>query len=174
MKNYIGDANHYDLADLMDMDVKSNYIGWAETVWRRAISENLVFIAYVHNVPVGFLVLDSQSNPAIIRRCGAVNEDGKGVMDALFEIAIGKALDCGCQGVEHVVPETHIDPGKPDDVSLFLKQQGFQAVTPLLANYYRIDGDTVDGVKFARYLNDEPARYQRGSNRAHPQRSGHG
>ncbi|MCA9070039.1 MAG: hypothetical protein KDA84_14000 [Planctomycetaceae bacterium] len=143
-----------DLPDLVTLDIKTHYLGWTETAWRRALSQDAVFIACKRQEPIGFIVISDHAPTAIIRRCGAVD----GSKFELIDEAVGYAEEANHTGIEYIVSEREIEPGLAEDASQPLKDLNFTAVVPLLDGYFKIDGDDVAGVKFVRNLNVDQRR----------------
>lgn len=59
----------------------------------------------------------------------------------------------GCETIFTILPEHHLYP--PDASVQFLDACGLKPVKPMLRDYFNIDGDTEDGVKFVWQANSE-------------------
>jgi N-acetylglutamate synthase-like GNAT family acetyltransferase len=102
---------------------------------------------------VGFAVLKSDRPKGVmevVRLAVHPKHRGLGAAKLLLEKAEEFCVTCKLHEMFINVPETKCIPRDPDDVSRWLKFQGFKAVTPLLKDAFEMYGGKVDGIKFVR------------------------
>ena len=150
------DANY-----VKNIDLKSYPYPWTKDEWRQALGEDgckwCVFLLEAQ--PIGFGVWkehDETSDIEILRLCIKPTERRAGYGTRLLAWIEEESKKIGFGGAYMVIPEINCFPGHPDDVSEWLRLQGYAAETPILKDYRRMYGSLVDGFRFAKVIGGAP------------------
>ncbi len=134
---------------LYDIDLKCFDDVWAKEYWLHWFQDfKIIFLAYVGGVPVGLVACEHSNQGILIEKIGVKPQYRRlGVSHNLLLAVHLQALNYDNQIPVHLtVPEPWLYPG-PDNISDWVKRVGFTATTPLLPDYFCINGESIDGVK---------------------------
>ena len=145
-------ATAKDLAVVKDLDLKCYPYPLENDAWTFVFVDStcVVHIVYVYNKPVGFQILEPIESNLRVWRLGVLRKfNGRGAGKALLARADEFRAAIKAPVLDTVVPEIHCLPGDPDDVSVWLKFQGFKA-TKVKKDYFDMYGRKYDGFVFER------------------------
>lgn len=155
-------ARANDINHVVDIDLKSYDYPWPVEKWRKFIVDPtcITILASFKAEPVGVCVW--QKKPAvdeaeILKLATKPAHRNKGVATFLLNAVQMTAIDYGLKLVTIIVPEINCFPGHPDDVSQWLLEQGYKAITPILKNHFYMYGKKCDGFKFTCTIGEEDA-----------------
>ncbi len=134
---------------LYDLDLKCFDDVWPKEYWLHWFQDfKVVFLAYIAGVPVGLAACEHSNQEILIDKFGAKPQYRRLDVSRNLLLAVHlQALNYDNQiPVYLIVPEPWLYSGS-DDVSGWIKRIGFMATTPLLSDYFRINGVSMDGVK---------------------------
>jgi GNAT superfamily N-acetyltransferase len=142
-------ATLVDCPALYDMDLKIFDEVWPAESWNDWFADDrYVFIAEVNGHCVGFAVCTVLSDGIFIEKIGVKHlYRGNGISRQLLKMARDYAnLQDFPNIVVAVFPETFFSPGKPGDITGWIKRVKFKAETPFHPNYFCINGEHIDGI----------------------------
>lgn len=146
-----------DIHSLVDIDLKGYVYPWSIDKWREIAADStcIILLASFKVEPIGVCVW--QKKPAtkegeILRLAVKPSHRCQGIGTLLLHNVETEAKENNLQEMVIVVPEINCFPGHPDDVSKWLLEQGYQAVTPILKNHFHMYGSYCDGFKFINSL----------------------
>ena len=148
-------ASVKDLGTLKDIDLKTYHYPLAQDAWTYALVDSpcTVYLVNYSRKAVAYAVVEpSPCNEKNLRlqRCGVLRDfRGFGVAKFILRDVSQTAKDMLMTRVEVLIPEVHCLPGDPDDVSLWLKFQGFRAAS-IIKNCFDMYGEDYDGFLFER------------------------
>jgi len=133
---------------LYDIDLKCFDDVWDKEHWLHWFQDfKVVFLAYVAGLPVGFAACEHSNQGILIEKIGVKPRYRR--LDVAHNLLLAvhlQALNYDNQiPIRLVVPESWLYPG-PDDISGWIKRVGFTATTPLLPDYFCINGESIGGV----------------------------
>jgi len=137
-----------DQSILYDIDLKCFDDVWAKEYWLHWFQDfNVVFLAHVDGVPVGLAACEQSNQDILIAKlCVKPLYRRFGVASSLLLAVHLQSLNYdNYVPMRMVVPEPWLYPG-PDNISGWIKRIGFKATTPLLSDYFCINGVDMDGV----------------------------
>lgn len=139
-----------DVQHLIDIDLKCHDEPWTPDAWRRLAADMHIRVAVCSGRPVGFVAFTPTVGRKVSIEKLAVKSMHRrqGVGSSLLIDVLHYAENRRSKSVEIIVPETHLAPGRPYDVSEFLARNNFKAVVPFIRKHFVIDNEAVDGVKF--------------------------
>jgi len=141
-------AEWEDQDTLYDLDLKCFDDVWPKELWLHWFQDHkAVFLAYI-GVPVGFAACEHSNQEILIEKFGVKPQYRKRNVSRSLLLAVHlQALNYDNQIPMYlVVPEPWLYPG-PDNISGWVKRIGFNATTPLMPDYFCINGQKLDGVK---------------------------
>ncbi len=145
----IREATPNDRNKLHDIDIKCFDDAWDHEAWIHWFEEDrVVYIVELDNKEVGFAVCVLLSDGIFIERLGVKPAHRlKGIsMSLLMTIQLRAGAQEWPGVVTTTVPEIFLSPGRPDDISGWVKRVGFKARPPLHPGYFCINGEDIDGV----------------------------
>lgn len=134
---------------LYDLDLKCFDDVWPKEYWLHWFQDfKVVFLAYIGEVPVGFAACKHSNQELLIEKFGVKPRYRRHDVSRNLLLAVHlQALNYDNHvPVCLIVPEPWLYPGL-DDVSGWIKRIGFNAVSPLMPDYFCINGVSMDGVK---------------------------
>jgi GNAT superfamily N-acetyltransferase len=139
-----------DLPMLKDLDLKTYDYPMNEAQWQHIQELDAMYIVTIGKRDIGFTVLEACDDCLNCHRLGVLRRfRGQGVGKYLLNEAVALARDLHKPKLTTVIPEINCLPGHPDDVSLWLKWQGFRAFG-VKRNLFYMYGECVDGILFAK------------------------
>ncbi|OGN96977.1 MAG: hypothetical protein A2Z77_00575 [Chloroflexi bacterium RBG_13_51_36] len=145
-------ATAKDLDTLRDLDMRCYFYPVPEVGWSHALLDSacVVNMVKLSNRPLGYSIVEPLGKGLRIHRLGVLKKfRGIGVAKRLLHKAEDMRRDTGADALTIMVPEIHCLPGDPDDVSGYLKSQGFLAYATQL-DAFRMYGRKYDGIIFKR------------------------
>jgi len=145
-------ATAKDRLILQDIDIKTYFYpvsdeGWAHVLTDSSCMAYLVRIGHKH---VAYMILEPSKDNLSVHKLGVLKQyRGLGAAKKLLERAEELKQATKSRALEVLVPEVHCLAGDPDDVSLFLKFQGFKAAG-VRKDFFRMYGRRYDGIVFER------------------------
>jgi len=145
-------ASAKDLTALKDLDLKTYHYPLSDEAWKRALVDSpcVVYTLRISRTHIGYMVAEPKELKLSVHRLGIVPKyRGMGGGKRLLKRVDELAHDTSYTHLQAVIPDIHCIPNDPDNVSLWLKFQGFKA-TKVLSNYFYMYGDYRDGYLFER------------------------
>ena len=142
-------ATRADRPTLCNMDLKIFDDVWEIDSWGDWFDEGrYVFIAEVNGQCIGFAACVVLSDGVLIEKIGVKHlYRGNGVSRVLLKMARDYAdLQDFPSIVSITIPETFLNPGKPGDISGWVRKMGFKATTPFHPDYFCINGEHISGI----------------------------
>jgi len=133
---------------LYDIDLKCFDDVWAKEYWLHWFQDfKVVYIALIAGVPVGLAACEQSNQDIKIEKIGVKPRYRRlGVSRSLLLAVHLQSLNYdNYVPMRMVVPEPWLYPGS-DNISGWIKHIGFKATTPLLPDYFCINGVEMDGV----------------------------
>lgn len=149
-----GDINGMYEVDLRAYDYPLNYLGIKHFVTHPGDFFSVI-AADPSNKIIGYAVFkkDQAAGTMEIVRLGVIPKHrGQGAGKELLRAGCDWAYTCKLYEAFVIVPECKCIPRDPDDVSRWLRYQGFTATVPLLPCHFKMYGDCQDGIKFTRKM----------------------
>jgi GNAT superfamily N-acetyltransferase len=140
---------------LLDIDVKCADQPWTRDRWAQEVHNHTGSVVTYYGTPVGFALFkrytlkgDGGDNCAVelVKLCVKTQYRRQHLGLLLMSGCHKFATDMGCEIIFTIVPEHHLYP--PDASVQFLDACGLKPVKPFLRDYFDIDGQEQDGVKF--------------------------
>lgn len=145
-------ATAKDLTLIRDLDVRTYFYPLTNDGWAYVFNDNacVVYLCTIGKRSIGFMILEPSGNNMRLHRLGILRQfRGLGAAKLLMRKAEEFRAATKSAALEVTVPEIHCAPGDPDDVSVFLKWQGFKA-TGVKTDFYSMYGRKYDGFVFER------------------------
>jgi len=145
-------ATAKDISVVRDLDVKCYFYPVPQEGWAHALVDSscVVNMVKIGARPIGFSILEPYGENLRIHRLGVIKRfRGLGAAKRLLHRAEDLRSATKSSSLETVIPEIQCLPGDPDDVSTFLKFQGFQA-TGIKRDFFSMYGRKYDGFIFER------------------------
>jgi GNAT superfamily N-acetyltransferase len=155
-------AQARDLHPLVDIDLKSYDYPWSVDKWRKFVTDPtcMILLASFKVEPVGMCIWQKKlaiKEAEILRIATKPAYRGKGAGIFLLHGVETGAKEHGLEKVTVIVPEIKCFPGYPDDVSQWLLNRGYKAITPILKDHFYMFGGRCDGFKFVKYMGEKHA-----------------
>ena len=141
-----------DICSLKDLDLKTYHYQIDDNGWKYAFSDDgcVVYTIKISRTHIGFMITQPHRHNLRIVRMGVRKRyRGLGAGKKLLQKAEEMQVVTMAHKLEAEVPEIHCLPGDPDDVSMWLKFQGFRA-TRVRADAFPMYGNLYDGILFER------------------------
>lgn len=158
----IRSAQAEDIHFLVDIDLKSYHYPWPINKWRKFAADPtcVIKLASIKAAPVSVCVW--QKKPAIkeaeiLRLATKPAYRCQGIGSLLLHAIEFEARENELQEISIIVPEIKCFPGHPDDVSHWLLERNYKAVTPILKNHFYMYGSHCDGFKFIHSIGENDA-----------------
>lgn len=142
-----------DVHSLVDIDLKSYDYPWTIDKWRKLAADSTcdILLASLKAEPIGVCVW--QKKPAkkegeLLRLAVKPAYRNLGVGSLLLCTVELEAKDNDLESMVIIVPEIKCFSGHPDDVSQWLLDHKYRAVTPILKDHFSMYGSRCDGFKF--------------------------
>lgn len=154
----VREAGVKDITTLKDLDLKCQIYPADPDLWAYLLTPATkgVYLAHIGHTPVGYAVcadieiLETKQKHVRIQLFGSLARfRGNGVGKALLEKVEDLARNLHIKWVSAVIPEIHCLPDDPDDVSLWLRFQGFRAKR-IVKDGFVMYGDKHDGFVFEK------------------------
>lgn len=138
--------DHY----LMDIDLKCFDRPWTPIEWRRVSKLCSILVATWNDKPIGMIVYgQTESGDFDVVKLGVKPVYRRqGIGSRLMLDAILAARNLMVPSIFVTVPESHVCPGDPYDVSAWLRKRSFRARLPNIKDHIELYGEWEDGVVF--------------------------
>jgi len=149
-----------DINYVMDIDLKSYFTPFTLDEWR-AIADDAtceLLVATCEGVPVGVVIWRKnrkEKEGEIVRLGVKPCERNSGIGSQLLEAVEYEALRVRLDKLYMVVPEVKCSPGDPDDVSVWLRVNGFRATLPIIPAVTQMYGRSIDGYRFEKPVRND-------------------
>lgn len=141
-----------DIFTLKTIDLRSYHYPMTDDQWKHVFSNSgcLAYVANFSRAKVGFAILEPRGTNMRIHRLGVTPKfRGMGVGSALMDKAEELRRATMSKKLEIEIPEIHCIPNDPDNVSLWLKFNGFEA-GQVREGAFPMYGEMYDGYIFER------------------------
>lgn len=145
-------ATAKDASTIQALDLKCYHYPLENDAWSWIFLEStcVTYMVYIHKKAVGYGVIEAVGDNLRIWRLGVLKQfRGLGAAKALLKRAEELRAATKSKALDVVIPEIHCLPEDPDDVSVFLKLQGFRAVG-IKKDRFDMYGCKYDGFIFER------------------------
>lgn len=145
-------ATAKDLATLRDIDIKTYFYPVPDDGWAHALVDSscVVYMVRLGRHHIAYMIVEPSKHNLRVHRLGVIRQyRGHGAAKMLLTKAEELRRATKSKALEVIVPEIHCLPGDPDDISLFLKFQGFKA-TGIKLDFFTMYGRKYDGFIFER------------------------